>query len=148
MLAAVFFLLLFGFNVQPVYSQDKYQVDLSAIEKEVENAASKPYSVGGFFEFQPIFFGIDRDHAFSQLNFDLLRSGKAFEQYNFGLRLEGSYKKDIFSVFFQTDTLVQNQLTGWQEGTKLLQGLVSLRPGPNFSLEAGNKIFKWGKGYA
>ena len=64
MLAAVFFLLLFGFNVQPVYSQDKYQVDLSAIEKEVENAASKPYSVGGFFEFQPIFFGIDRDHAF------------------------------------------------------------------------------------
>ena len=44
-------------------------------------------------------------------------------QYNLGLRLEGSYKKDIFSVFFQTDTLVQNQLQGWQEGTKLLQGL-------------------------
>jgi hypothetical protein len=29
-----------------------------------------------------------------------------------------------------------------------LQGLVSLRPNDNFSLEAGNKIFKWGKGYA
>ena len=148
MLAAVFFLLLFGFNVQPVYSQDKYQVDLSAIEKEVENAASKPYSFGGFFEFQPVFFGIDRGAAFSQLNFDLKRSGNTFMQYNLGLRLEGSYKKDIFSVFFQTDTLVQNQLQGWQEQTKLLQGLVGLRPNENFSLEAGNKVFRWGKGYA
>ena len=69
-------------------------------------------------------------------------------QYNLGLRLEGSYKKDIFSVFFQTDTLVQNQLQGWQEETKLLQGLIGLRPSPNFSLEAGNKVFRWGKGYA
>jgi hypothetical protein len=148
MLAAGLFLLLFALNVQPVYSQDKYQVDLSEIEKEVEKAAGKPYSLGGFFEFQPITFGVDRDHAFAKLKFDLLRSGRTFEQYNFGLRLEGSYKKDILSVFFQSETFVQNQFVGWQETTKLLQGLISLRPSDNFSLEAGNKIFKWGKGYA
>jgi hypothetical protein len=148
MLAAGFILLLLLFNIQPVYSQDKYQVDLSEIEKEVERAASKPYSLGGFFEFQPITFGVDRDHAFAQLKFDLLRSGRTFEQYNLGLRLEGNFKKDILSVSFQTDTLVQNQFQGWQEGTKLLQGLISLRPNDNFSLEVGNKIFKWGKGYA
>ncbi len=141
-------LLLLLCNVHPVYSQDKYQLDLSELEKEVEQTASKPYHLGGFLEFQPIFFGIDRDSAFSELNFDLKRSGNTFMQYNLGLRLEGSYKKDIFSVFFQTDTLVQNQLQGWQEQTKLLQGLIGLRPSPNFSLEAGNKVFKWGKGYA
>jgi len=134
--------------VQPAYSQEKFQIDLSEIEKEVEKAANKPYSLGGFFEFQPITYGVDRDHAFAKLKFDLVRSGRTFEQYNFGLRLEGSYKKDIFSVFFQTDTLVQNQFVGWQEGTKLLQGLISLRPNSNFSMEVGNKIFKWGKGYA
>ncbi len=148
MLAAGVILALLFFNVQPVYCQDKYQIDLSEIEKEVEKAASKPYSLGGFLEFQPITFGVNRDHAFSKLKFDLVRSGTFFEQYNLGLRLEGSYKKDIFSVFFQTDTLVQNQYVGWQESTKLLQGLLSLRPSPNFSLEAGNKVFKWGKGYA
>ena len=141
-------LLLLLCTVQPVYSQDKYQVDLSDLEKEVEQTAGKPYHLGGFLEFQPIFFGIDRGAAFSQLNFDLKRSGNTFMQYNLGLRLEGSYKKDIFSVFFQTDTLVQNQLQGWQEETKLLQGLIGLRPSPNFSLEAGNKVFRWGKGYA
>jgi len=141
-------LLLLLCTVQPVYSQDKYQVDLSDLEKEVEQTAGKPYHLGGFLEFQPIFFGIDRGAAFSQLNFDLKRSGNTFMQYNLGLRLEGSYKKDIFSVFFQTDTLVQNQLQGWQEETKLLQGLLSLRPSPNFSLEGGNKVFRWGKGYA
>ena len=69
-------------------------------------------------------------------------------QYNLGLRLEGSYKKDIFSVFFKTDTLRSKPFAGWQEETKLLQGLVGLRPSPNFILEAGNKVFKWGKGYA
>jgi hypothetical protein len=145
---AVALILLLLFNVQPVYSQDKYQVDLSDLEKEVEQAAGKPYHLGGFLEFRPVFFGIDRGAAFSQLNFDLKRSGNTFMQYNLGLRLEGSYKKDIFSVFLQTDTLVQNQLQGWQEETKLLQGLIGLRPSPNFSLEAGNKVFRWGKGYA
>ena len=148
MRAAGRILLLLLCTVQPVYSQDKYQVDLSDLEKEVEQTAGKPYHLGGFLEFQPIFFGIDRGAAFSQLNFDLKRSGNTFMQYNLGLRLEGSYKKDIFSVFFQTDTLVQNQLQGWQEETKLLQGLIGLRPSPNFSLEAGNKVFRWGKGYA
>jgi hypothetical protein len=148
MLAAALILLLLLFDVQPAYSQDKYQVDLSDLEKEVQQAAGKPYHLGGFLEFQPIFFGIDRGAAFSELNFDLKRSGNTFMQYNLGLRLEGSYKKDIFSVFFQTDTLVQNQLQGWQEETKLLQGLIGLRPSPNFSLEAGNKVFRWGKGYA
>jgi hypothetical protein len=145
---AVALILLLLLNVQPVYSQDKYQVDLSDLEKEVEQAAGKPYHLGGFLEFRPVFFGIDRGAAFSQLNFDLKRSGNTFMQYNLGLRLEGSYKKDIFSVFFQSDTLVQNQLQGWQEETKLLQGLIGLRPSPNFSLEAGNKVFRWGKGYA
>jgi hypothetical protein len=141
-------LLLLLLNVHPVYSQDKYQIDLSELEKEVEQTAGKPYHLGGFVQFEPVFFGIDRGAAFSELDFDLKRSGSTFMQYNLGLRLEGSYKKDIFSVFFQTDTLVQNRLEGWWEGTKLLQGLISLRPSPNFSLEAGNKVFRWGKGYA
>ena len=141
-------LLLLLFNVHPVYSQDKYQIDLSDLEKEVQQTASRSYHLGGFVQFEPVFFGIDRGSAFSQLDFDLKRSGSTFMQYNFGLRLEGSYKKDIFSVFFQTDTLVQNRLLSWWEGTKLLQGLISLRPSPNFSMEAGNKVFRWGKGYA
>ena len=149
MRAAGRILLLLLCTVQPVYSQDKYQVDLSDLEKEVEQTAGKPYQPRRLpWSSSPFSLESIGVPAFSQLNFDLKRSGNTFMQYNLGLRLDGSYKKDMFSVFFQTDTLVQNQLQGWQEETKLLQGLIGLRPSPNFSLEAGNKVFRWGKGYA
>ena len=78
-LQPVAFYCCFFATVQPVYSQDKYQVDLSDLRKRSNRRASKPYSLGGFLEFQPIFFGIDRDAAFSQLNFDLKRSGNTFD---------------------------------------------------------------------
>jgi hypothetical protein len=129
-------------------SQDKYQVDLSEIEKEVQQAAGKPYSLGGFFEFQPTLLGIDRDSAFSRLNFYRDNPGSPFGQYNFRLRLEGSYTKDIFSAFFRSDTYVRNEVEGWQEDTKLFEGYASLKPSPSFSLDAGKKTMKWGKGYA
>ena len=46
--AAAVILLLLLLNVRPVYSQDKGPVDLSEIEKEVEQVATKPYHLGGF----------------------------------------------------------------------------------------------------
>ena len=41
-------------------------IDLSEFQKEVDQAATKPYSLVGFFEFQPTLFGIDRDSAVSR----------------------------------------------------------------------------------
>lgn len=132
----------------PAFSQDPYQVDLSQIEKEIDKAASKPYGLGGFVEFQPALFGLDRDSAFSRLRFFRHDEGNTFDQYNFRLRLEGSYKKDIFSVFFKTDTLVRNDFEGWDEDTKLFEAFASVKPSPSFIVEAGKKVMKWGKGYA
>ena len=132
----------------PAYSQDSYQVDLSQIEKEIEKAADKPYSLGGFLEFQPAIFGIDRDAAFSRLRFFRNRQDSLFDQYNFRLRLDGSYKKDIFSFFFKTDTLARNDFDGWDEDTRLFEAYLSVKPSPVFIVEAGKKVMKWGKGYA
>lgn len=131
-------------------SQDKakYEVDLSELQKEIDKVATKPYSLGGFLEFQPILFGIDRDSTFSRLQFFRHKQGSTFDQYNFRLRLEGSYKKDIFSVFFKTDTLVRNDFEGWDEDTKLFEAYASVKPSPSFIMEAGKKVVKWGKGYA
>lgn len=132
----------------PAYAQDSYQVDLSQIEKEIDKVASKPYSIGGFVEFQPTLLGLDRDSAFSRLRFFRHDEGNTFDQYNFRLRLEGSYKKDIFSIFFKTDTLVRNDFDGWDEDTKLFEAYASVKPSPSFIVEAGKKVMKWGKGYA
>ena len=42
------------------FPQSEYKFDLSEIEKEIEK---KPYSIGGFLEFEPILFGLDQDAA-------------------------------------------------------------------------------------
>src|SRR3989337_700714 len=131
-------------------SQDKakYEVDLSELQKEIDEVAAKPYSLGGFLEFQPTLLGIDRDSTFSRVKFFKNKQGSTFDQYNFRLRLEGSYKKDIFSAFFKTDTLARNDFDGWDEDTRLFEAYLSVKPSPGFIMEAGKKVMKWGKGYA
>jgi hypothetical protein len=130
--------------------QDKarFEIDLSDLQKEVDKVADKPYSLGGFAEFQPTLLGIDRDSAVSRARFFRSRPDNPFDQYNFRLRLEGSYKKDWFSMFFKSDTLARNDFQGWDEDTKLFEAYASIKPNSSFIFEAGKKVMKWGKGYA
>jgi hypothetical protein len=120
---------------------DEYRFDLSEIEK-------KPYSIGGFLEFRPVLFGLDRDAAFYRLKFFDQDEGKTLEQYNLGLRLEGSYEKGVASAHFRADGILRYDHDGWDDNIKLLEGYLSLQPGPAFSLNAGKKMVQWGKGYA
>jgi len=132
----------------PLAAQEKAQVDLAEIEKEIAALAEKPYHVGGFFEFQPTLFGIDRDSTFARVRFYRDPPPHLFDQYALRLRLEGSYKKDIFSVFLKSDTAVRNELPGWKEETKLFEAYASVKPNTSWIFEAGKKVMKWGKGYA
>jgi hypothetical protein len=131
-------------------SQDKgkFEIDLSELQKEIDQIAIKPYSFGGFAEFQPTLLGIDRDSAVSRARFFRHPQDSLFDQYNFRLRMEGSYKRDWLALFFKTDTLVRNDFEGWDEDTKLFEAYASAKPSANFILEAGKKVMKWGKGYA
>ena len=131
-------------------SQDKakFEVDLSEFQKEIDKLAAKPYSIGGFAEFQPTLLGIDPDSAVSLSRFFRNPQESPFDQYNLRLRLEGGYKKDWFSMFFRSDTRVRNEFEGWKENTKLFEAYASAKPSDNFTLDAGKKVMKWGKGYA
>ena len=82
-------------------SEDEYEFDLSEIENEIEK---KPYSLAGFFELKPVLFGPDRDSAFYKIKFYDKDEGSTLEQYNSGLRLEGSYHKGIADLFFRADS--------------------------------------------
>jgi hypothetical protein len=93
-------------------------------------------------------FGIDRDSAVSRIRFYRDPQDSLFDQYNFRLRLDGSFKKDWFSALFKTDTLVRNDFDGWDEDTKLFEAYASAKPNANLIFEAGKKVMKWGKGYA
>jgi hypothetical protein len=99
----------------------RFEIDLSELQKEVDKVAAKPYSLGGFAEFQPTLMGIDRDSAVSRVRFYRDPQGPLFEQYGFRLRLEGGYKYNWYSFFFKTDTQVRNDFQGWDEDTKLFE---------------------------
>lgn len=131
--------------LQPVFGQDEYQFDLSEIEKEIEK---KPYHIGGFLEFRPVLFGLDRDSVLCRLKFFHQDEGETLEQYDLGLRLEGSYEKGIASAHFRAEGLLRYDYEGWDDDVKLLDAYVSLKPSPRLSFDAGKKVDQWGKGYA
>jgi hypothetical protein len=133
---------------EPPQDAGRFEIDLSELQKEIDRFAAKPYSLGGFGEFQPSLLGIDRDSAVSRVRFYRSRPKIPFDQYNFRLRLQGSYRHDWLSLFVKSDTLVRNDFQGWDEDTKLFDAYASIRPTPSFFFEAGKKVMKWGKGYA
>lgn len=144
-------LILMGFSLWvslfslPAFSQSEYEFDLSEIEKEIEK---KPYSIGGFLEFEPILFGLDRDAALYRLKFFDRDEGPTLEQYNLGLRLEGSYQQEKVGLHFRTDGLLRYDYLGWDGEIDLLEGYISMKPSLSFTVDVGKRVTKWGKGYA
>ncbi len=131
-----------------LFAQGEVDIDLSDIEKEIRAAAEKPYSLGGFLEFEPTLFRLDRDAVFHRLRLFEENEGETTERYDFGLRLEGTYRRGIFSGFFRADGLQRRDFEGWSHDTTLLEGFGSLKPIHSLVLDAGKKLTKWGKGYA
>jgi hypothetical protein len=140
---------LFLFGPPPTFglndNQDDYQFDLSEIEKEIEK---KPYQLGGFLEIRPVLSGLDDDAAFYRIRlFD--QEGKTTrQQYNLGLRLEGSHEKGMASLYFRADSILWHDDQGWDGDIDLSEGYLSLKPNPRFTLNIGKEVVPWGKGYA
>ncbi len=129
----------------PAFPQNEYQFDLSEIEKEIKK---KPYSIGGFLEFEPILFGLDRDAALYRLKFFDRDEGPTVERYNLGLRLEGGYQEEKVSLHFRTDGFLRYEYLGWDGEIYLLEAYLSMKPNLSFTVDVGKRVTKWGKGYA
>jgi len=127
------------------FCQDEYQFDLSEIERKIEK---KPYELGGFFEFRPVLSGLNRDSAFYSLQYYNQSGESTREQYNLGLRIEGSLRKNITSLYLRTDSLLWHDRPEWDRDTTLSEGYASLKPGPGLTVNAGKQVIPWGKGYA
>jgi hypothetical protein len=123
------------------HQEQEYELDLSEFEK-------KPYHVGGFFELEPILFGLDQNAAFHRLNFFEQDEGGVTEQVSLGIRLEGSYQKGLFSAFARAESFLRHDYLGWNTQIDLLEGYVTLKPNLSFALDVGKKVTKWGTGYA
>lgn len=120
---------------------EEYRFELSEVEK-------KPYHLGGYAEVNPILFGLDRDSRLYRLKFYNRDEGPTLQQHDGTLQLEGSYEKGISRIFVRTNSNLQHTYEGWSGKTDLYEGFLSLKPSSSFTLDAGKKTMKWGKGYA
>jgi len=126
------------------FAEEEYKFDLSEIEK-------KPYHLGGYLEFRPVLFVLDRDAALYKLKFYNRDEGKTIEEYNGTLRLEGSLEKGIARLFVKANFDLQYSYLGWEHNeTKrmIYEGYLSLKPSSSLSFNFGKQTLFWGKGYA
>lgn len=138
---AIFLFLAFCLSPLSSVAEESYTFDPAEAEK-------KPYSAGGYVEFKPILFGLDRDSAFYKLRFfDNLR-GQNLLEANGRIQLEGSFEKNIFRIYAKTNTDLKASYSGESERSTFYELYGSVKPSSNLKFDVGKKTMKWGKGYA
>jgi hypothetical protein len=137
----LFVILLLALCFPSFIHAEEYTFDLSEIEK-------KPYHIGGYAELRPVLFGLDRDAALYQLRFYNRDEGETFPEYNAALQLEGSIEKGMTRMFVRTNTVYQDSYLGAISTTTAYEALLSVKPAPSVTIDAGKRTLKWGKGYA
>jgi hypothetical protein len=135
--------LFFIFWASPAFvvAEEVYTFDPAETEK-------KPYHVGGYVEFKPILFGLDRDSAFYKLRFFNDPRGQNLLEANGRIQLEGSFEKNIFRIYAKTNTDLKSSYSGESERTTFYEIYGSVKPLSNLKFDVGKKTMKWGKGYA
>ena len=137
--AAIAILLTLSYEM--ALANEEYSFDLSEIEE-------KPLHIGGYVEFYPILFGLDKNSALHKLKLYNRSKENIHEEYNFTALLDGSYKKGATEFHAIVNTDLRKSYLGWSEETVLYEGYMSLRPSSTFTFNIGKKTLKWGKGYA
>jgi hypothetical protein len=122
-------------------AQQEYTFDISEVEK-------RPFHFGGYLEFRPVLFGLDKSASFYLLRFYNQDEGKSVTEYNFLALLDASYEKGIIGAKIRTNTDVKSSFSGWSSSTKVYEAFFSLKPSLFFQIDIGKKRMKWGKGYA
>lgn len=137
----VFLMITFCLIPAVVRAEESYTFDPAETEK-------KPYHVGGYIEFKPILYGLDRDSAFYKLRFFDNPRGQNLLEANGRIQLEGSYEKSIFRVYGKTNTDLKASYSGESERSTFYELYGSVKPLSNLKFDVGKKTMKWGKGYA
>lgn len=120
---------------------DEYDFDIPEIEK-------RPYEFGGSIKAEYIFSGMNDDSTQYHQKFYNRDEDSTLHAFGFNLQLEGSYQKGIAKFYAKGNTDLAHDYLGWEEDTSLYEGFVSIKPSPSFTMDAGKKVMKWGKGYA
>jgi hypothetical protein len=115
---------------------------------EIPPVDRKPYSANGFLELRPVMIWQDTDAALFRLRSLTDKTPDArTAQLNSRLQLDASYRRGWFSA--QIRSVVDTGYTSgdWTADATAYEAYLSLKPAPSFTVDAGKKTLKWGKGY-
>jgi len=103
----------------------------------------------GYAQLQSEMLSIDQSAAAYQLLYDETDNYNRIGQTTGSLELEASYKKGISRFLIRTySSRFQNTLGVLKIEHDVYEGYMSLQPDPGLTLDVGNKLMRWGKGYA
>ena len=110
------------------FAEGEYDFDLSEIEKS-------PYEIGGYIEFRPFIFGLDRDASLYKIKFYDHDEGKTLWEYNAKLQLDGSYEWKKAGIYIKANSDLKKSYLGWSDKTDLYEGYMSIKPSFSFSMD-------------
>ena len=137
----VLILFLIVFTTIVLIGDEEYSFDLSSIKK-------KPVQYNGYFEFRPVFYGLNKDSRAYYLRFYNDDEGSIINEYNFNLLLNLTYEKGIFTAVTTSNLLFANTFEGWNKKISFYESYISIKPSNSLSFNLGKIRLKWGKGYA
>ncbi len=115
--------------------------DSSAFEK-------KPFELGGYVQLKQEDFTLNRGGAFYQLNNLGQPQRDDLGRTTATLQLVGKLRQGIGTFDFRTNSDLQRDQLAHSHDNSVYEAAYSIRPDPAFTLEAGKRALKWGKGYA
>jgi hypothetical protein len=135
-------LLFFSLFVRVTQAAEKYTFSLSEVEK-------KAYHVGGYLEFRPVLYGVDKDASLSKVKLFNENVGNTILEYNGRLWIDANIQKGIAGFYLQLNTgYQQSEVVDETIETEAYQAYLSLKPSSSLTIDTGKKTSKWGKGYA
>lgn len=120
---------------------DEYSFDASEFEK-------KPFELGGYVQLRQEDFSLNRSGAFYKLNFYNWPQRETLDRTTGTLQLAGKLRQGIGTFDFRTNSDLQRDQLAHDHDNTIFEAAYSIRPVPGFTLEAGKRALKWGKGYA
>jgi len=123
------------------WAADEYGFDASEFEK-------KPFELGGYIQLKQESLSLNRGGAFYQLGFYNEPQKETLDRTTGTLQLAGKLRLGIGTFDFRTNSELQRDQLAHDHDNSIFEAAYSIRPTPGFTLEAGKRALKWGKGYA
>lgn len=115
---------------------------------EVDEFTRKIISLDGYLEFRPTLFWLHQGSSFYKLKYydrnNLKETAEGYSALLAGL----AFRKSVFEALIESYLDYTLSPLEQQVSANLFQGYLLWKPSVSFSIHAGKKTLRWGKGYA